>query len=489
MSEVASLSRKEAVARLWEKGILHWKLHEAQKDLYDIFHASDAKTVVWGCSRRLGKSWSLITIALEQCLKFPNSIVKYVAPEQKMVRTIIKPLMREITKDCPRHLKPKWSTRDVAYIFPNGSEIQLAGTDNGNVESLRGGRAELCLVDEAGFCNDLEYTVKSILLPTMTTTGGKIILSSTPPISADHEFVEYIKTAKLKGSYGEKTIDDIPTSIMSKKQKDEYIEELGGRDSVAVRREYYVEIITDSSRAIVPEFTKEIQKKVVREWPRPPFYDCYTSLDHGVKDLTVALFAYYDFRNAKLIIEDEFVINGPEMTTKVIADGIKAKEARLWKNPFTGELQKPYLRVSDNNLQLIADMSMEHGVHFVPTEKKHAEMALNSLRMLIADEKVIINPRCVTLIDHLENGLWNKARGSFERMVDKWKREHHCDAVDSVKYLVRNVNWAKNPYPPGFSITSEDIFENPNNEENLTQFEQSIKKIFTVKSTIRRKVR
>lgn len=54
-----------------------------------------------------------------------------------MARTIIKPLIREIFKDCPEDLKPKYSSIDSKYVFPNGSEIQLAGSDAGNADRLR----------------------------------------------------------------------------------------------------------------------------------------------------------------------------------------------------------------------------------------------------------------------------------------------------------------------------------------------------------------
>lgn len=278
------LTKKEAIEKLWQQGILWWKLDECQKDLYNIFNNSDSKIIVWNCTRRLGKSTTLLIIALETCLKKKNAIVKYVAPEQKQVKTIIRSLMRKILADCPFELQPKYMTQDAIWKFKNGSELQLAGSDNGNAESLRGGESELSLVDEAGFCDDLRYVVESILMPTMTTTDGKAILASTPPVSSDHEFAShFIKLAKLKGSYAEKTLDDIDEKRISKTRKEKYIEELGGRNSITVRREYFCEIITDVQRAVVPEFF-EAKNDIVKEWTAPPFYDAYSSMDIGGRD-------------------------------------------------------------------------------------------------------------------------------------------------------------------------------------------------------------
>lgn len=479
------ITKREAVKQLWERAVLWYKLDSTQKELYFTFQNSAARTVVWLASRRLGKSFALCVIAIEQCLKFPNSIVKYVAPQQKMVKTIIRPILREILEDCPEKQRPKYFTQDNVWRFPNGSEIQLAGTDSGNAENLRGGNAHLCIVDEAGFCQDLEYLVSSILLPTMITTNGKIILSSTPPISSDHAFIDYMNTAKIKGSFVKKTIYDNPR--LSKEQIEAYIEEDGGIDHPTVRRELLCEIIIDAQRAVLPEFTEEIQKATIKAWPRPSHYDCYAAMDIGHNDLTFILFAYYDFKNDKLIIEDEFSINGPEMTTNKVAEAIQIKEKMLWKDPFGSGFHEPFLRVSDNNLIMINDLQRLHNLTFVPTDKSDADGALNQVRMMISAKKIIIHPRCKDLISHMQNATWNRSRKSYERAKDDRQRWHHYDAVDALKYLIRNVSWAKNPYPPGYNIPKGDRYVNKDITEALNPFEQAVKQIYTVKSSTHRK--
>jgi len=89
-----NLTRAEAVARLWHLGILNWKLEPVQKDLYNSFLVSKHKTIVWNAARRLGKSYALCCIAVETCLKQPNRVVKFIAPTQKHVKMIIRPLLK-----------------------------------------------------------------------------------------------------------------------------------------------------------------------------------------------------------------------------------------------------------------------------------------------------------------------------------------------------------------------------------------------------------
>ncbi len=445
-----AISKRQAIAMLWNQGVLTWKLDACQKDLYDSYVNAKAKTIVWSCSRRLGKSYALCVIAIEKCLLKPNAVVKFIAPSQKHVKMIIKPLLKEILKDCPKELRPHFQTQNNVYAFPNGAEIQLAGTDSGHAESLRGGSADICVVDEAGFCDDLKYIVQSILIPTTTTTRGKIILSSTPPKSSDHEFVNYMKIAEFKGNFVKKTIYDGIGSRISLDIINEIIEELGGEDSPDFRREYMCELIVDEEHAVIPEATESLLAEVTKEWVAPPFKDYYVAGDIGFRDLTVFLFGYYDFRNAKLVIEDELVMNGKKMTTSYMAEKIKEKEKANFTSPLTQELTPPYLRVCDNNLIVINDLYRLHNITFQPTNKDDKAAAINNARILLKEGRIIINPRCKTLLYHLKHATWSKSRKTYDRSPDAG----HYDAVDALVYMVRNVQYTKNPYPTNYGVGS-----------------------------------
>lgn len=448
---MGNIDRKTAVATLWKRGVLHWKLDPVQKELYNSFQNSKDKVNIWLAARRTGKSYALCVIALELCFKTPNVIVKYIAPKQKDVKMIIHPLIRKLLEDCPRELRPKFHTSDGMYKFHNGSEIHMAGTDNERADSLRGGTSHLCIVDEAGFCDDLFYVVSSVLIPTTTTTGGKIILSSTLPKTVDHPFITYVNTAKADGKLINKTIDD--NARLTETERMDIINSYpGGTADPNFRREYMNILIKDEDSAIVPEFdNEELRAKIVREWERPPFYDAYTAADIGSRDFTVVLFGYYDFRSNKLVIEDEGVLKGKDVRTDKFADLVKTKEQSLWIDKFTGESKEPYLRVCDSNLVFINDLQNKpYNLQFLPAKKDEATAALNDMRTAIARQEIVINPRCRTLLTHLENGVWNKAKNSYARSDEMG----HYDAIDALKYFYRHIHKYKNPYP------SESLGEN-----------------------------
>src|SRR5689334_2078798 len=101
-----STDKAKAIAELWKRGVLHWKLDSGQKKLYDVFKNSKYKKVVFNASRRLGKSHTLLVIALEQALQKPGSHIKFGAAEAKAVKKIIQPNILTILEDCPQPLKP-----------------------------------------------------------------------------------------------------------------------------------------------------------------------------------------------------------------------------------------------------------------------------------------------------------------------------------------------------------------------------------------------
>lgn len=477
----STLTPKDAIRELWARGRLEWKLHPVQKKMLASYLSHTNKITTISCARRLGKSYLLCLLASEKCMQMPNAIVKYLCPTKKQVKTVVQPIMDEIFKDCPPEMKPEFKYNDYMYVFPNGSQIQLAGTDGGHHESLRGGKSDLWIVDEAGFCDELKYVVRSILTPTALTTGGRGILASTPSKSMDHDFIEYfLKPAEFKGDLIKYTIHDNPMITQATLQ--EVIDDfpLGEKDP-EFRREYLCEVVNGGDLAIIPEFTPEIQQEVIKELIRPPFYDAYVSMDIGFKDLTVVLFGYYDFKNGVIVIEDELSQDGKTLLMDVFSRDIKKKEERLWTNEMSGEFKPPYIRIADNNnLIMLNQLTYQHNLSFIPTAKDNKEAALNTVRMKVANKQIMIHPRCKTLIYHLRDGRWNKNRKDFVRSPDAG----HYDAIDSLIYFVRNVQEHKNPYPPGYGF-SQDNHYTPAGHKKYTKAEEGWINIFKTKSSLK----
>jgi len=442
---------KVVTDELCRRGNFDFVLRPSQKDIKKKIQDSTQKVNVVMCSRRIGKSFLLIAMAFEHCIKKPGAIVNFLAPTKIMINSILRPLVKELEDKAglPEDLIPAYNKNLYVYTFPNGSEIRLAGTDGGHADKLRGGSADLCIVDEAGFCDGLTNIIQSVLIPTTLTTRGKIVISSTPPYSFDHDFLKFAESAEEKGAFIKKTIYDNESLT----QEDIDITIAGyptGTKDAQFRREYLCEIIKDEQRSVIPEFDDVLEAELVKEWERPSHFDWYVGMDLGFTDLTVALYGYYDFKAAKLIIEDEVVMNGASMTLPVLAGTLIKKEQDLYTSPH-GELIPPYVRVSDINYIVTNELSATYGLNFQNARKDDNDAALNSLRVMLINKQIIINPKCKHLIRHLKNARWTANRQKFERSPDSG----HYDAIDALKYLIRAVNYTKNPYPPGYHLQGE----------------------------------
>lgn len=417
--------------------------------------STDELLFVENCSRRLGKSFRLCGRALEVGLERREAQVRLIAPTQRQLKTIIRPLFRIIGRDAPDGIRPIWRGAESKYILPScGSEIGIAGANNGHEDDSRGTESDWIGVDEAGFIDNLDYLVDSVLMPQLLTVRardprrGRLVLKSTPPRTPAHPFREYSERAKAAKAYAE---FDIFKSGYSQEIIDLFCKQAGGPTSTTWMREYLCQFVVDKDFAIIPEW----EEKYTREIPRDEyfgFYHVYEGMDIGVSDLTVVIFGYYDWKKATVVIEDEIVINGPRMTTDILAGLIRAKEEQLYRD------HPIFRRVSDNdNLLLIQDLGYLHKLHFMATTKDKLEAMVNEARMYVGAGRVVVNPKCEQLLGCLKFGVWDEKRKKFARS----KVFGHYDALAALIYLVRNLDVVTKPIPDNYGISAATHHINP----------------------------
>lgn len=450
---------KRAIAEAWKQGVLAYKLHESQDEIYNQLKdgSKTHKQFFLLCTRRFGKSFLLLVKAFEQALQEPNCRVLYLAPTAKAASEIAQDLAQKVLADCPEELKPEINHQTKEFRCKNGSIIRLKGVNSETADNLRGGEASLIILDECAQMDNLDYVVKSVCLPMTATTRGQIIYASTPPPSPGHESVtifERLAKRKATVSYNLRQAPVIPEAeklnmLIESGEDEAYAHQIlyEGKHpkTTAARRELFCEFVTDASLAVIPEFTKDHQAKIVREYKRPPYFSAYVGLDPGSRDNTAGVFGYVDFSEARFIVEDTFLLGNP--STKQIAESIKTIEERLW--PHNLEIT----RVSDIDLRLIRDLAQDpYYLKVIKAQKSDMLASVNYLRNLIQTERLIINPRCQDLIRQLQNAIWNKTATDMHR---EQSYDKHYDLVSALRYLVRAINWSRDPYPenyrhPGF---------------------------------------
>lgn len=471
-------SDAKKIAEAWRRGQLQWKLDSNQQGMFEEFNVAKTKTrvVVGNCSRQLGKSvWALV-LCLEFAMQNPGSQIKYAAQTGKQVRKILRPHMRLLCADCPEEFRPKFHSQDGEYRFPNGSVLTIAGVDRDNVETLRGQHAHFSVVDEAGMMDDLEYVVKSVLLPQTLNTDGRILVISTPAPTAGHYFKHLCDEAESKGALIERTIYANPR--ISDETIAEYMAEAGGEESTTWLREYLIQHVTDAAAAVLPEAKRERLKATTIKIAhpadvsyRPSHFDTYVWMDPGWNpDFTGIQWAIWDFPNARFIIEDDFIMR--RLDTATLAGVLRERTDALW-----GKDHRPHLCVSDLDGRLTADLS-KLGWGFIPTQKDNLDQAINQLRLSISGQSIPVwtHPRCTATRRQYENVTWNKTRTKFARTA----LDGHYDLVAASVYGRRNLQTWRNPIPPEIQV-QRGLGLIVNDDAREPGLKAGLKRIFGVK--------
>ena len=472
----------EQADALWRQGELLWKLHLGQMELEYACLTSVGKLFVADCSRQLGKSTWGAKKCVEKALKKPGARIRYATAFLTDLEQFIIPAFDLVLEDCPDNLKPIWRAQKSEYYFPhNKSRIRLVGLDR-KPNGLRGNRLDLVVLDEAGYVTRLKYIYQFVLIPATThVPDAQIIMMSTQPETPDHDFVFFCDKAEAEGGYVKLTIFQNP--MLSKDRIEDIAIEFAppdpkfsraqkiaiGMATTAFRREYLCERVVEEDRAIIPDFN---ETRHVVESPRCPawkFWHRIEALDSGVRDKTVTLFGYYDFARAKLVVEGEFDIRGPQVTTRNIANLTRKVEMELGGYALNVEVPDKkdptktnwecrenyvYRRTADNdNIILIQDLGAEFDLHFSPTSKDDLAAMVNQVRLWFSSGRIEIHPRCRGLIGSLKAGIWNLQRTEFSRS----DFHGHFDHIAALVYMVRNCPVHENPVPQFFNQNLSDV--------------------------------
>lgn len=431
----------------WKVGKLDYRLRNSQKAIKAAWNASKASSRKFyiNSTRRLGKSSFLLHLMVEECIKNSGSRWCFFAPVKDGLLDYIEPIIAKTFEDCPDERRPKFDRNRFMFSFSNGSTILFRGSNNQQHRVRRGLDLDGAGVDEARDVDDLKDLIDSVIFPALFSSNGYLILSSTPADSFSHDLYSYYTLAEVEGWLYECSIDkaaELDPEAFPRDRIAEWKKETD-RDDVW-QREYMCKWIIDSTRIAVQEWKSDYIKAYKKD-VFYPFYHHYIGIDWGSKDFTALIFATWDFKRAKLVVEGELTFSGTAVRSDKIAEAITLMKLKLW-----GEDAAIYRMISDSaDPILINELNGHPGMNCTPVYKeKSLEAMLNQFRILVGTEKIEVVPSCPMTLSNLKSAVWDKTRTALDR--DPYN--HHFDHLMALVYLTRGLVPNDNPIPKDFGV-------------------------------------
>jgi hypothetical protein len=381
-------------------------------------------------------------------IKHPRSLIRIAAPSLKQAGDIVADALESITQDAPKGLVVRSKSTFRWNILT--STIRLGVLEKAHVDTLRGARADLIICEEGGFVNsdDYQYAVRSVLSPQLIHSNGHIMHITTPSEDSEHYIHTEVKPrCEMAGTYFKYTIHTNPR--LNEEQIQATARLLGGINSTAWKREALAEIVRDDNYVCIPEFDEAIH---VESFALPKHSYYLTAVDFGgVRDKTACLLLTWDFLNARFLVFEERIYPANTATLDIVIG--------LGEMEFMFDIKD---RIVDAPGQLLVDLRNKHGYEALLPRKDNADAALNNVRLLFCENKILIHPQCKFLIATLKGAAFNKHRTDFARTESLG----HMDALAALMYGVRMFDKTQNPYPKEQRNLKEIFYTFPESQED-----------------------
>jgi len=407
----------------WKIGFLAWKLHLGQLAIYQkIRNFEDQKEALIFCARRFGKSTLGVIMALEDCLKQEGQ-VRIIGPTIKQTISIVEPIIRKVTMDAPKGLIRRIKSEYRWKV--GGSELIIGGFDGQNITRHLGQESYSIYLEESGAARaeDFTYAVVEVLTPHLLHTKGMKVHLTTPPKELNHPLItDVLPKVKEQNSYFFATIYDNP--LLTEDQIQSAIDESGGFETPAFRRNYLCELVKDSETLVVSQFDATLHTFKERLYKEYDFL--YLIGDWGgVRDKTCILFC--QFYHHILFVHHELVFDNHTSSQEIFVaiSKLKKEEKFLLEDPW----------IIDAPPAMTIDWHEKYRTVVTIPLKRPFEEGISVLRQAFFQGNIQIHRSCDFLIKSCLYGRLTKNQKDFDRNDDLG----HCDALAALLYAYRCV--------------------------------------------------
>lgn len=333
----------------------------------------------------------------------------------------------KVLKVCFPDLPIVWNKTDYYILLPNGSEIWIAGLDDEKrIEKILGKEYSTIYFNE---CSQINYTQIQVALTRLAEKSDlkkKVYYDANPPSKRHWTYWLFVK--KMHPETGEYLNTDEYASLQMNPEDniqnidEDYIKLLGSLDEKQRTRFLLGEFGDDSDGLAYYSFNRDLNVKEIDKTLHVG--QVRIGMDFNVQPMT-AVVAYY-VNNVFYIVDEAFLENSD--TQKMTIHLIKKKQIGTIYPDSTGRNRK----TSGKSDFIILE---ESGFVVHPTRNPFVTDRVNNINRLLAEGRIIIDPKCKKLINDLEKVSWKNE--DLDQKTDKMLT-HISDALG---YLC----WALDP--------------------------------------------
>lgn len=420
-------------------GNLEWLLTTPQLTIkHNILNNAESLALA---SRRLGKSFAALVVAIELLVQQPGSTARVYSSTQKNCEDIVNDNMTVLEQLCPPGFIRRVSSKMRWYIGDGGSDLRIHSMDSiQTIDDSRGGKADIVILEEIGFVTPalIIYTIDSVIRPMFLRSKQRriafITTAATDPKHWLHS--ELQPRCEEAGSLFTATIYDNPHV------SEETIAEF---KSVTLpdawAREYLCEPHVDANLIVVPEFRPD---RHINDRANPPHLKPLTVIDFGgVRDKTGVILGYWDVKAEQYYVRQALLFDKFTPTDHIV------NEVKLAERATFGTILKH--RCADGPGQLMVDLRQMGFSCWTPKKPQGSwEAGILDVRNAFLHNTLAMHSDCELLVDTLQGAQYNKNRTDFERTEEYG----HADLLAALMYFIRHAS-TSNCYPDTYNLNPE----------------------------------
>jgi PBSX family phage terminase large subunit len=376
--------------------------------------ASKARFKVLNWGRRSGKTYNLGWEALGTALTINNAKITYYAQTHDDARDIAWDIFKEIFGESVIKTNETLLTLTIKNLKGGTSKIFLKGWESVvTANKGRGTENDLLLIDEVAFCRGFQDLYDKVLEPTILTTKGRVVFSSTPNGFNDFYSLSNFAQSHKDWFYSHATSYDNPFN------DPEDLESIKERKTDDAFSQEYLADFRKLEGLVYKEFDRQWHIIGDKEEEKIDLDTYIGAVDFGYANPAGVVAVKKDKRGVYWVV-DEYYEKG--RTDAQVAEVVNAFNfTKVYPDP---ENQGAIKELKDRRVN-ICD---------VLKGKDSVKTGISKIRELLKQHRIKIHSRCVNFIWEMEN--YHYPKKNLEKNQDEAPVKKDDHLMDALRYII-----------------------------------------------------